>query len=107
MRTTLFRSSQVTMIISIQRKARARKVSRKKILPSLQKRCCLTAILVAHKKHMKILKHMLLASVLIAFVGCKEKGPMEKAGESIDKAAKDTTNAAKDAVEKAKDAPAK
>ena len=63
---------------------------------------------------MKSLKHILLVAVLIggfAVVGCKEKGPMEKAGESIDKAAekagdaaKDAGDAAKDAGEKAKDA---
>jgi hypothetical protein len=30
---------------------------------------------------------------MVAFVGCKKKGSMEKAGKSIDKAAKDTKDA--------------
>jgi hypothetical protein len=61
-------------------------------------------------KTMKSFKCILLLTTLvggIAVVGCKEKGPMEQAGENIDKAAKQTEEAAKDAVEKAKDAPAK
>ena len=56
---------------------------------------------------MKSLKHVLLVAVLIsgfALVGCKEKGPLEKAGESVDKAAKKTGEAVKDAGEKTKDA---
>ncbi len=56
---------------------------------------------------MKSFKYVLLVSVLfsgLALTGCKEKGPMEKAGESIDKAAQKTGDAAKDAAEKAKDA---
>lgn len=58
-------------------------------------------------KTMKTLKSILLIATLIgsfAVVGCKEKGPMEKAGESIDKAAQDAGDAAKDAGEKTKDA---
>ncbi len=56
---------------------------------------------------MKLFKYLLLVSVLfsgLALTGCKEKGPMEKAGESIDKAAKKTGDAVKEAGEKAKDA---
>ena len=56
---------------------------------------------------MKSLKHVLLMAVLIggfAVVGCKEKGPMEKAGESIDNAAEKTADAAKEAGEKTKEA---
>jgi hypothetical protein len=56
---------------------------------------------------MKSLKYVLFMSVLIsgfALVGCKEKGPMEKAGESVDNAAKKTADATKDAAEKTKDA---
>jgi len=49
------------------------------------------------------MKRILLMIVLAAFVspmvGCKEKGPMEKAGEKVDEAAKD----AKRTVEDAKD----
>jgi hypothetical protein len=58
-------------------------------------------------KTMKILKYLLLVSALIgglSVTGCKEKGPMEKAGESIDDAAKKTGDAAKEAGEKVKDA---
>lgn len=58
-------------------------------------------------KTMKALKYIMLVSALVgafAVTGCKEKGPMEKAGESIDKAAQDAGDAAKDAGEKAKDA---
>ena len=56
---------------------------------------------------MKSLKHVLLIAMLIsgfAVVGCKEKGPIEKAGEKIDDAAKKTGDAAKDAADKTKDA---
>ena len=56
---------------------------------------------------MKSFKYVMLVSVLfsgLALTGCKEKGPMEKAGESIDNAVQKTGDAAKDAAEKAKDA---
>ncbi len=57
---------------------------------------------------MKILKYSLmipvLALVLAAVPGCKEKGPMEKAGEKVDKAAEKTGDAIKDGVDKVKDA---
>ena len=56
---------------------------------------------------MKTLKSILLVAVLIGsftVVGCKEKGPAESAGESIDKAAEKAGDAAKDAGEKTKDA---
>ena len=49
----------------------------------------------------RIMKKLLMMFVLAAFVtpmvGCKEKGPMESAGEKIDQAAKDTKDATKDA----------
>ena len=51
------------------------------------------------------MKRVLIMIVLAAFVtpmiGCKEKGPMEKAGEKIDQAAKDTKDATKDAYKDA------
>lgn len=57
---------------------------------------------------MKILKTGLLipvlALVLAAVPGCKEKGPMEKAGEKVDKAAEKTGDAIKEGADKAKDA---
>lgn len=56
---------------------------------------------------MKSFKYVLLVAVLVggfAVVGCKEKGPVEKAGESVDNAAKKTGDALKDAGEKTKDA---
>ena len=49
------------------------------------------------------MKKFLLAIMLMAsvtpFVGCKEKGPMEEAGEKVDEAAKDTKRAVKDATD--------
>ena len=56
---------------------------------------------------MKSLGYVLLVTVLLggfAVVGCKEKGPLEKAGESVDKAARKTGDAVKDAGDKTKDA---
>ena len=57
---------------------------------------------------MKILKISLmipvLALVLAAASGCKEKGPMEKAGEKVDKAVEKTGDAVKEGADKAKDA---
>jgi len=56
---------------------------------------------------MKKLKYLLMIAAMVGgftVVGCKEKGPAEQAGESIDKAAQDAGDAAKDAGEKAKDA---
>jgi len=57
---------------------------------------------------MKILKIGLmipvLALVLAAVPGCKEKGPMEKAGEQVDKAAEKTGDAIKEGADKVKDA---
>ena len=55
----------------------------------------------------KGLKLLLLACVLlsmVAFTGCKEKGPMEKAGKAVDKAADKTADAVKDAADDTKDA---
>ena len=57
---------------------------------------------------MKILKTSLILPVLVLLLGgacgCKEKGPMEKAGEKVDKAVEKTGDAIKDGVDKAKDA---
>ena len=57
---------------------------------------------------MKIPKMVLmipvLALVLAAVPGCKEKGPMEKAGEQVDKAAEKTGDAIKEGADKVKDA---
>ncbi|MHB0947037.1 MAG: hypothetical protein ACYC3B_07685 [Sedimentisphaerales bacterium] len=53
------------------------------------------------------LKLLLLVCVLLAmtaFVGCKEKGPLQKVGESVDKAAEKTGDAVEDAAEETKDA---
>jgi len=57
---------------------------------------------------MKILKISLMiplfALLLMAATGCKEKGPMEKAGEKVDKAAEKTGDAIKEGADKVKDA---
>ena len=57
---------------------------------------------------MRILKVVLmipaLALVLVAASGCKEKGPMEKAGEKVDKAAEKAGDAIKEGADKVKDA---
>ena len=45
-----------------------------------------------------------LALVLVAASGCKEKGPMEKAGEKVDKAAEKAGDAIKEGADKVKDA---
>jgi len=42
-----------------------------------------------------------LAAFVTPMIGCKDKGPMEKAGEKIDQAAKDTKDATKDAYKDA------
>jgi len=54
-----------------------------------------------------ILKQVLLvlaAIAVLALAGCKEKGPMEKAGKAVDKAAEKTGDAVKDAADDTKDA---
>ena len=52
-------------------------------------------------EHGENMKKALMMVVLAAFVGswagCKEKGPMEKAGEKIDNAARETKDATKEA----------
>lgn len=55
---------------------------------------------------MKLIKCMLfvLAVASLGITGCKEKGPLEKAGEAADKAVEKSVDAAKEAGEKAKDA---
>jgi predicted small lipoprotein YifL len=45
----------------------------------------------------KVLFMVMLAVFVTPMMGCKEKGPMETAGEKIDQAAKDTKDATKDA----------
>ena len=56
-------------------------------------------------KHLKIsLIIPALALALVGASGCKEKGPMEKAGEKVDKAAEKTGDAIKKEADKAKDA---
>jgi predicted small lipoprotein YifL len=46
----------------------------------------------------RVLMMIVLAAFVVPMVGCKEKGPMEKAGEKVDKAAKDTKDAVQDAA---------
>ena len=57
---------------------------------------------------MKILKIRLIIPVLVLVLavafGCKEKGPMEKAGEKVDKAVEKTGDAIKEGADKVKDA---
>jgi hypothetical protein len=57
---------------------------------------------------MKILKKCLFLPVLVLLLGgvsaCKEKGPMEKAGEKVDKAVEKTGDAIKEGADKVKDA---
>ncbi|RBP52779.1 hypothetical protein [Arenicella xantha] len=53
------------------------------------------------------LKKLLLTSLfasLVALAGCEEKGPMEKAGESIDNAVDDAGDAINDAGDEVEDA---
>ena len=45
-----------------------------------------------------------VALLLVGVSGCKEKGPMEKAGEKVDKAVEKTGDAVKEGVDKAKEA---
>lgn len=55
----------------------------------------------------KILKGMLLvlaAAALLGLAGCGKKGPMQKAGESVDKAAEATGDAVKESADKTGDA---
>ena len=52
---------------------------------------------------MKILQALpLVFAAVLMTSGCQEKGPMEKAGESMDEAVKDAGNAVEDACEDAK-----
>lgn len=56
---------------------------------------------------MKSFKQTLLASIIVgafALVGCEEKGPMEKAGASMDEAARETGEAFEEAGEELNDA---
>ncbi|MCG3147507.1 MAG: hypothetical protein PCFJNLEI_00947 [Verrucomicrobiae bacterium] len=55
------------------------------------------------KKALTLFLTVGVACGVLACVGCKEKGPLEKAGAKMDEAAKKTADAAKDAAEKAKD----
>ena len=56
------------------------------------------------KKGLKLLLLVCVLLAMVAFVGCKEKGPLEKAGKAIDKAAEKTGDAVKDAADDTKDA---
>jgi hypothetical protein len=71
-------------------------------------RTILRAYFRATKVMKKILLMLLVAAYVTPMVGCKEKGPMEKAGEKIDRAAEKTGDkideAAKDTKRAVKDA---
>jgi predicted small lipoprotein YifL len=56
------------------------------------------------KKSLKLLLLVCILLAVVAFAGCKEKGPMQKAGEAVDKAAQKTSDAVKDVVDDTKDA---
>lgn len=56
------------------------------------------------KSFLKLLLLVCVLSAMTAFVGCKEKGPLQKVGESVDKAAEETGEAVEDAAEETKDA---
>jgi hypothetical protein len=47
----------------------------------------------------RLLMMIILAGFAAPLVGCKEKGPMEEAGEKVDEAAKDAKRAVKDATD--------
>ena len=47
----------------------------------------------------RILFFLIMAAYVAPLVGCKEKGPMEKAGEKVDEAGKDAKRAVKDATD--------
>jgi predicted small lipoprotein YifL len=52
----------------------------------------------------KLLLLMCVLLAVVAFAGCKKKGPMEQAGEAVDKAAQKTSDAVKEAADDTKDA---
>jgi predicted small lipoprotein YifL len=56
------------------------------------------------KKSLKLLLLVCAVLVVVAFTGCRKKGPMQKAGEKVDKAAQKTGDAVKDAADDTKDA---
>lgn len=45
----------------------------------------------------------MVALLLAVGAGCKEKGPMEKAGEAVDKSAEKAKDAVKEGADKAKE----
>jgi predicted small lipoprotein YifL len=47
----------------------------------------------------KVLMMIMLAAFVSPMVGCKEKGPLEEAGEKVDEAAEDAGRAVKDATD--------
>lgn len=51
----------------------------------------------------KLLLAALLAGLMMGTAGCKEKGPMEKAGEKLDHAAEEVEEAAEEVAEEVKD----
>ncbi|HKQ38935.1 MAG TPA: hypothetical protein VJ063_12725 [Verrucomicrobiae bacterium] len=52
----------------------------------------------------KTLLMLIVAALVTPIVGCKEKGPMEKAGERADDAARDTRRSMEKAGDKIEDA---
>jgi len=51
-----------------------------------------------------ISRFLALGLGLVLFVGCEQKGPVQKAGEKVDKAVEETGKAIEKAGEKVKDA---
>lgn len=51
----------------------------------------------------RMLVMTLIIALAMSLAACKEEGPMEKAGKSIDKAAHEVEDAAKDAADKVED----
>jgi len=56
------------------------------------------------KMNLNRLLVVMAAVGVMTCVACKEKGPMEKAGEKVDEAAQKTGDAIKNAADKTKDA---
>ncbi|MFA5251136.1 MAG: hypothetical protein WC454_00925 [Phycisphaerae bacterium] len=56
------------------------------------------------KKNLTLLLLVCILLAMAACIGCKKKGPMEKAGKAVDKAAQKTSDAVEDAVDDTKDA---
>lgn len=54
--------------------------------------------------NLKLLLLLSLVAGMATLTGCEEKGPMEKAGESIDEAVDDAGDAVEDAADDVEDA---